>query len=152
MGMTRGTALVLTKARLVQLTGVQHLANLEASGELTLTDLLVTASDAIYDQLEGDGSDPTLLTNQTAYERAVAWHFLALVVISGQLRVPGLEPPKNEKGQTDPYAWSDPHYRRVKPQFSSGDAPRHASEGIPAVGHIDERPLSWFSDDFPSAI
>lgn len=138
MGMTRGTALVLTKARLVQLTGIQDLANLETDGELTLTDLLVTASDAIYDQLDGDGIDPTLLTNQTVYERAVAWHFLALLVIGGYVQLPGgLEPPRNEQGQADPYAWSDPHYKRVQPQVSTGDAPTRAGTAVPKVRNIN---------------
>lgn len=138
MAMTRGTALVLTRARVVQLTGVQDLANLEADGELTLTDLLVTASDAIYDQLDGDGVDPTKLTNETRYERAVAWHFLALLVIGGYLSLPaGMEAPRNEQGQADPYAWSDPHYKRVQPQLSEGDGPPRAGSHVPRVRNVN---------------
>lgn len=154
MGMTRGTALVATKARVVQLTGVQELAGLEASGELTLTDLLESASDAIYDQIEGDGIDPTALTNEEVYERAVAWHFLAVLVIVGYMQLPaGMEPPRNDQGQADPYAWSNPHYQRVRPKLSTADAPHVASQSVPRVGNITRRPLYGcpsFYDDLPN--
>ena len=53
----RGVALVPSLARMVQLTGAQDLRNLEASGELRLEDLLVTASDGIFDRLVADGDD-----------------------------------------------------------------------------------------------
>lgn len=137
--MTRGTALVSTVARVVQLTGRQDLAELEADGELTLTDLLVTASDAIYDQLEADGIDPTKLTNAEVYERAVAWHFLAILVIGGYLDLQeGQDPPKNEQGQADAYAWSDPYYLRVRPSLSEGDA--NVGGGVvPRVGNLRQR-------------
>lgn len=139
MGMTRGTALVLTRARVVQLTGVQDLANLEADAELALTDLLVSASDAIYDQLDGDGIDPTKLSNEEVYERAVAWHFLALLAIGGYMPVPAnLEPPRNAEGQADPFAWSDPHYKRVQPRLSEGDTPARAGLPIPRVRNVND--------------
>ena len=48
MAFQRGHALVPSVVRVVQLTGAQDLRNLEATGELNLTDLLVTASDAIF--------------------------------------------------------------------------------------------------------
>jgi hypothetical protein len=130
--MTRGTALVANIAAVVQLTGVNDLALLESGGELTVTDLLTTASDAIYDQIEADGIDPTTLSNQTIYERAVAWHFLAILVQMGYVAVPaGLDIPANA------YEWSDPYYARVRPKVSGDDAGRIASEGIPAVGNFE---------------
>lgn len=143
MGMTRGTALVATVARVVQLTGVQDLADLEGGSELTLTDLLTTASDAIYDQLNRDGEDPTAITNEEVYESAVAWHFLARLVIGGYVPLPtGLNPPTNEKGQADPYAWSDPYYARVRPTYAAGtDSPATAGESIPVIRNVSKRPL-----------
>ena len=80
MAMTRGTALVATIAAVVDLTGVQDLSNLEADSELTVANLLVSASDAIYDQIEASVIDPTTLTNEEVYERAVASHAIALLV------------------------------------------------------------------------
>lgn len=137
MGMTRGTALVATIARVVQLTGCQDLANLEVGGELTFADLLVSASDAIYDQLEAAGVDPTLLTNQTVFERAVAWHALALLVLLGQIGLPdGLSPPTNELGQSDPYAWSDPHMSRVKAKQADTQDGRTADESAPSMANL----------------
>jgi len=81
----RGTALVPTLERVAQLTGATHLRNLEASGGLQLSDLLVTASDAILDRAwaEGDaapGVDPSL------YERSVAFQFLGLLSAQNYLR------------------------------------------------------------------
>ena len=138
MGMTRGTALVLTTAHAARLTGHRNLASVETDGAPSLADLLVTASDAIYDQLDGDGVDPTKLINQTVYERAVAWHFVATLVIGGYLPLPdGIDPPKNEQGSADPYAWSDPHYKRVQPQLSSGDGPVKAGVVVPRVLNIN---------------
>lgn len=136
--MTRGTALVASVARVVQLTGVQGLPNLETDGELTVTDLLVTASDAIYDQLASEGVDPTDLANSEVYERAVAWHFLAILVINGYLPLPaGLEAPKNEKGQADPYAWSDPHRDRVGPILASTNSPTRSGTLYPKVTNVN---------------
>ena len=63
MAFQRGHALVPSVVRVVQLTGAQDLKNLEASGELNLADLLVTASDAIFDRLVADGLDPRVLAN-----------------------------------------------------------------------------------------
>ena len=141
--MTRGTALVLTVARVTQLTGVQKLANLEVGSGITLTDLLVTASDAIYDQLERDGESPDEITNQTVFEKAVAWHFLALLVIGNYLPLPeGLEPPKAPEGQADPYAWSDVYLRRVRATYPAGtDAGPAAGEQFGSVKNYTSLPL-----------
>ena len=76
----RGVPLVPTLARVVQLTGAQDLRNLEASCELKLDELLVTASDGVFDRLTVDGIDPAALTNPEVYERAVAFSFLGMVL------------------------------------------------------------------------
>ena len=141
--MTRGTALVATVARVTQLTGVQKLANLETGGELTLTDLLESASDAIYDQLVREGESPDDMTNAEVYESAVAWHFLARLVILGYIALPpGLEQPRNAEGQADPFAWSDVYLKRVKPLYSGDeDSPAAAGERFGSVGNISDTAL-----------
>jgi hypothetical protein len=140
--MTRGVALVANIAAVVALTGEQDLANLEADSELTVATLLVSASDAIFDQLQADDVDPTLLSNQVVYERAVAWHFLAILVIRKYLPLPeGLEPPKNEIGHADPYTWSDPFYSRVRPLLTTGDEPSRAGQVVPRVGNLRPNPI-----------
>jgi len=149
----RGTALpgVTTAGHVADLTGQGDLSRLESSGQLTMADLLVTASDAIRDQLVSDGVDPSLLTNEEAYQRCVAFHFLAMLVLRNLLPMPeGLEPPRNPEGQADPYAWSDVYYLRVRPLLSSGDQPRRSGEAIPRVANLHRKPLlgrSSFWDD-----
>jgi hypothetical protein len=150
MGMTRGTALVATALRVTQLTGIQFLANLEAGAGITLTDLLTTASDAIYDQLDREGESPADLDNEEVYEKAVAWHFLAILVLGGYIKLPpGLDPPKNTDGQADPYAWSDVHLRRVRPSYpTSADQNPTAAAGerFGSVGNVSSTPL--YGEDF----
>lgn len=85
MTFRRGVPLVPTVARLVQLTGAQDLKNLEASGELKLADLLVTASDAVFDRLLADGIDPATLVAPEVYERAVAFMFLGILAAQSYL-------------------------------------------------------------------
>lgn len=145
--MSRGTPLVATVARVTQLTGFQKLANLEVGAGITLTDLLTTASDAIYDQLTREGESPGDMDNAEVYESAVAWHFLARLVIGRYLPLPdGLEPPQNAEGQADPYAWSDPYLKRVKPTYSGDmDSPASAGERFGSVGNPISR-SSFYGD------
>ena len=128
--MTRGTSLV-SEAEVVQLTGQQTLTQLEAAAEFDRADLLTASSNAIYDQLEQAGIDPTALTNAEVYKDAVAWHFLARLALLGYITPPGgLEIP------SDPYTWSDVYLRRRIPK-TAGDDPSSANEGIPAVGNFE---------------
>lgn len=130
--MTRGTALVANIAAVAALTGQADLAALEDDSELTVATLLIAASDAIYDQLKGDGIDPTDLDNAEVFERAVAWHFLATLSKLGMLST-GLPAP------LDPYEWSDPYYRRVSAQLTTGDEARRPNEGLPVVANLHGR-------------
>lgn len=132
MAMTRGTALVATVARVVQLTGRQDLANLEADGELTLTDLLVTASDAVYDHIDAGPNDPTLLTNEEVYERAVAWYFYATLVLNNYLA-----PPEGREAPTDAWEWARPHFEAVRGKTTAEDAGRHSGEGVPSIANFE---------------
>lgn len=125
--MTRGTALVANVGHVARLTGQAGLAALETDGELTVPQLLVTASDAIYDRLEVDGVDPSALTNAERYERAVAFTFLALV--APRLRA-GNETPQEA---TDRYtALADRFYEAVKPRASTSTAEKTLG-AVPAV-------------------
>jgi hypothetical protein len=126
---TRGVPLVPSVARIVQLTGAQDLRNLEASGELKLDDLLVTASDGVFDRLVADGLDPALLTNPEVYERAVAYTFLA--VLAAQSYLDGQEDAATVSQRH--FALADRFYEQVKPRLAGGQAPRTATEGVPVV-------------------
>lgn len=147
--MTRGTALVATVARVVQLTGQTTLAGLELDGELTLTEFLVTASDVIYDRLEADGIDPTTLSNAEVYERAVAYQLLAQLAALGHLTDDGEQ-------AAAPYdrftALCDRFYEQVKPKQTGRDDPSRTAGGIPGVANVTCRPIyggSSFTTDFP---
>jgi hypothetical protein len=132
--MTRGTALVANVGRVVQLTGRTSLPNLETDGELSLPDLLVTASDAIYDRLETDGHDPTALSNAQVYERAVAFKFLAILATQGY----GLRGDETrEQAVTLLEGAADRAYLEVKPRASTSTAEKTAS-GVPAVWNLGQ--------------
>jgi hypothetical protein len=147
MGMTRGVALVLTRARVVQLTGQQSLANLEASAELSLPDLLVSSSDAIYDRLEVDGISPTALSNETRFERAVAYLFLAQLAALGVLQ--GAAGETSQQTHDKLLAMSDRFYEQVRPRLGSGDEPPRPGEGVLALGNFDTS--GGYYTDFPQA-
>lgn len=127
----RGVPLVPTVARLVQLTGAQDLKNLEATGELKLTDLLVTASDGIFDRLLSDGIDPGALTMPEAYERAVAFTFLG--ILAAQSYLDG----KEDAGTASQrhFALADRFYEHVRPK-TGRSGPRAAGDGLPVVWNV----------------
>lgn len=139
MGMTRGTALVATVARVVELTGRTTLANLEIEGDLDLEDVLVTASDAIYDRLTADGIDPTKLSNQEVFERPVAWHFLAILATHGHL-TNGSESPQESFDRL--MALSDRYYEQfARPLLADLNSPARPAEAIPSVKNLFTDPL-----------
>lgn len=133
----RGRALVPSVARVVQLTGAQDLGNLEASGELSLADLLVTASDAVFDRLVADGLDPAGLVNAEVYERAVAYQFLG--ILAAQAYLAGREPAQEVADRQ--FALADRAYEQVRPRLTRGDDPRTATEGLPVVLNPSPRPF-----------
>lgn len=113
----RGTALVPDLQRVAQLTGATHLHNLEASGQLRLADLLVSASDAILDRAwaEGDavpGVDPSL------FERAVAFQFLGLLAAQNYLR----SGDSAEVAMQRYFGLSDRYYTQVRVRRQDGEA------------------------------
>lgn len=123
----RGEALVPTLARVVQLTGAQNLKNLEATGELRLTDLLVTASDGVFDRLVTDGVDPPTLTNPEVYERAVAYTFLG--ALAAQQYLNGREDAATVSQRN--FALADRFYDQVRPRPAQ----------TPAAGGDGTRPV-----------
>ena len=136
----RGTALVTSIASVAGLTGRSDLTSLEDDSELSIATILVAASDAIYDQLVSQGIDASAITNAEVYERCVSWHLLALLVISNHWLLPdGLQPPQNELGQADPYAWSDPHCTRVSPVVPTSDGVNVLAS--PRIGNRYKKPL-----------
>ena len=135
MAITRGTALVATVLEVAQLTGMAGLDSLSSS-ELVLTDLLTTASDTIYDRLRGDGIDPTVLTSDP-FKRAVAYQFLAILAAVGHVRTPGEEPDLTTNRFVQ---LADRAYKDAPVDTSSGDEPRAAGEGLPAMGNVGELP------------
>jgi hypothetical protein len=127
----RGTSIVADLARVAQLTGQQDLANLEAGGEITIAQLLISASDSIYDQLQADGVDPTGITNETVYEEVVAWNLLARLFMLGYIQAPaGLADPESA------YSWSDYYYQRKRPTLSADDESRLPHEALPVVTNL----------------
>lgn len=135
MAMIRGTPLVATIARVVQLTGQQNLTNLQTGSDPTVvTDLLVTASDTIFDRLEGDGIDPTQLTNETAFERAVAWEMLSSLYANAYLVTENETATEAfDRGQ----AQVDRHYGMVRPKTTDANDPRRANESRPRLANFD---------------
>ncbi len=137
MGMARGTPLVTDVAAVVKLTGQQGLNNIPIAAELSIPDLLTAASDYVFDRIDAIGVDPTKLSNQTVFERSVAWHFLSMVAETGLLSVDGEEP----AAAVDRYlARSELYFNSVRPKTSEDDVGRLGNENVPRVGNIHRRP------------
>lgn len=131
MPFRRNFPLVPSVARVVQLAGRTDLKNLEASGELELADLLLSASNTIYDKFQKERRvPPERIRNPEVYERAVAWQFLAVLAESGAL---GEE-------QSEPlFARSDLYYHEVEPILEPDEAV--AIEGVPEVMNPTDPPF-----------
>jgi hypothetical protein len=149
VAITRGSALI-AEADIVNLTGRQDLARLETGAEFDRAALLITATDWVYDRLVALGIDPSLLSNQTSYERAVARYFIFLLAEGGYLS--GEDPAVLEER-------AEKAFDEVRPTLSSGDEGINTAGAVPAIGNFDAdavygpsdrsstTPLYW--DDFP---
>jgi len=126
----RNWPLVPSVARVVQLTGRTDLKNLEASGELALADLLLSASNTIYERLRGKGVPPERLKNPEAYENAVAWQFLGVLAEAGSL---------GEEQAAPLFAQSDRYFADVSP-IVEPDEPV-SIEGVPEVLNPTDPPF-----------
>jgi hypothetical protein len=129
-------------ADIVNLTGVQDLANLATDAELVLNTLALSAHRAIYRKLEARGIDPTLLTNESRLKDAVAYEAVGRFALAGYL------------GTTDAQAMlalaDKASGVEFRPVYASADTPANASSGIPAVGHLDDDNTGVFYDDTPT--
>ena len=87
MGLVRLVPLLTTIAEVVDLTGVQGLANLEALTEFSAADTLLKAHQWAYDRLKRRYSTSVLatVTNTEELERAVAFRFMEAVAAAGYL-------------------------------------------------------------------
>lgn len=132
MAISRDSALLTTAGQVVDLTGAQDLANLEADSEFSVADTLLEAHRWVYDRLKRRfGSvDLPSLSNQTELHRAIAARFLEVVAASGHW------------GDADARDyWAGQAREEVDgfaAEFAAGiDEHRRADEGIPVVGNFD---------------
>lgn len=138
MSWTRGTPLVASVEEVTKLTGQTKLENLEADNDLNVDDLLLTASDAVYDRLDADGADPNELSNPEVYKRAVAWHLMAILAALGHVSVGD----EDAQAVSDRFqALSDRCYEQVRPRRSDGDSKARANETGGRVKNLFRRPL-----------
>lgn len=144
MAWVRGTALVASAEDATKLTGQTKLTNLEADNDLEVDDLLLTASDAVYDRLDADELKPDRLTNPEVFRRVVAWHFMALLAVHGLVSVGD----EDAQAVHDRFmALSDRYYVQLKPKSTAIDAAGRATHGVPRVGNVHRRPL-YGRDEF----
>lgn len=126
----RNWPLVPSVERVVQLTGRTDLRNLEASGELNLADLLLSASNTIYDRIQYVHKlAPERIRNPEVYENAVAWQFLAVLAEARSL---GPE-------VAEPLQASVDRYFKVEPILEP-DEPM-STEGLPQVANPTDPPF-----------
>lgn len=143
MGMAYDTSL-LTGAQLVEQTGVQDLANLATDNELVLNTFALTAHRAVWRRLKARGIDPTALSNEALLKDAVAFEAVGRLALAGYL------------GSTDGPACLAMSVQAsgadFRPEFSDlgSDSPRNSGEGVPVVGHVDDRNGATFFDDLPT--
>ena len=129
MGMTRGVAIVADITTLRNLTGRQNLADLQADSELVVATFLITASDWVFDGLEGVGVDPTQITNEVIYERSAAAYAVALLAEGGYLGV--------EEDVSELFARAEREFARVRPSLPVGDEGASTLGAIPSVGNFE---------------
>lgn len=134
MALARATPLLSTAGEVVDLTGVQDLANLEAGSEFSVADTLLAAHEWVFDMVEQrlGASAPALITNQTRLERAVAARFLEVAVASGHLR--DGDPEFRDYWRAE----ARDEVSRYRAELSSGDEPRGTGSGVPCVGNFED--------------
>lgn len=147
MALSRASALLSTAGQVVDLTGVQDLANLEADGEFSVSDSLLRAHEWVYDMVEQrlGAEAPARITNESRLERAVAARFLEVLYATGYLGDGDMDARdywhREARDEVD----------RYRPELSSGDEPRKTGEGVPLVGNFERGweyagPAGWSGD------
>jgi hypothetical protein len=132
VALSRTTALLTNALQVVQLTGLQDLASLEADAEFSVTASLLRAHEWVYDHVVQNLGDatPDLITNQTHLERAVASRFVE-VLYAGDY-AGGTAESRDYWGRQ-----ALDEVMRYRPQLSAGDEPIGVREGIPEVGNFE---------------
>lgn len=157
MGLAYGTPLVAGND-IAALTYQQTLANLAPSGgEIDLDDVALTAHQAVFSALAKRlGRDQlALISNEEELRQAVAFEAVSQLALLGYL---DLDADRLERVQVKARNLLD----NFTPVYSSGDSPRVASEGVPAVGHLSPglvfsgdaagSELDYFNENLPSAM
>lgn len=133
MALSRDSALLTTAGQVVDLTGAQDLANLEADSEFSVADTLLEAHRWVYDRLKRRYGSTNLadLSNQTELHRAVAARFLEVVAASGHWG--------DAEGRDYWGAQAREEVDGFAGEFATAgtDEPRRSDEGIPAVANFD---------------
>ena len=137
---------LITGAQIVDHTGVQDLANLVTDAELVLNTFALNAHRAIWRKLKARGIDPTALSNESLLKDAVAYEAVGRLALAGYL--------PNVSGSEVLALSAAACGADFRPEYSDSatDSPRHAGEGIPVVGHVDQQETSYFSDDVPTLL
>ena len=130
--MSYGTPFVV-EADLVKLTGIQDLANLELPAELDLTDLILSAHQEIFRRVEVGGTDPTLLTNETRLDSAIAYELVRRLALGGTI-----DPLDDRQASVELFEREVSRaLENFKPATTAADAARHLSDAVPAVGNFE---------------
>lgn len=145
---------LITGAEIVTLTGFQNLGNLTTGGDLTDLDAFaLSAHRAVFRTLEAQGIDPTLLSNENRLKDAVAYEALYRLALARAIGIDVDAAAMKEQG-------AESVGSKFRPEYTTGDTPRHADEGIPAVGHYSPglvysgddvgSDLDFFTEDTPT--
>lgn len=134
MAWTAGTSLIASLDELKKFVGPTKLENLEGA-DFDVDDLLLRASDAVRAAVVAEWSvDPGVITNTGDYKPAVVEHVLAILTKRGFL-----DPPEGQPAPLDPFEWSRPALRSVKPVVSEGDRPSRYGRLVPRVRNVSQR-------------
>jgi len=135
--MSYSTSLITTAAEVSKLAGIQHLDNLEADSAFTLADLLLEAHREVFRRVKNAGIDPTLLTNETHLESAVAFEAARRLALAGFLTDIGED--RMELADRYQAAREDQLTNSFTPETTAADAPSHGLGTIPVVGNFNDR-------------
>jgi hypothetical protein len=149
VGLDRDTSIVADAGEAGRIISLGGLPNLETDeGAPTVAQMLLEAHRWVFDRLRRrfSAAELALVTNTDALKLAVCSRLAE--VLSAQGLLGGGERAADEGGRD---YWGTQAKEQVdlfRPEFSdSRNSPRASSEGVPAVGHVNE---AVFSDHFTS--
>lgn len=136
MSLSSSVAL-LAQTDLVKRTGEQLLANLEASTELEITDVILAAQQWVRKEIRVS-ADPDTITNETELTDAIAFETLSRLMRS----VGRTEEADTYRALSVREIHGDPITKLggfVPVYPAATDAGRRLGEGVPLVGHLSSR-------------